>query len=266
MAQRYTLTERDNWFLDRNRRDSVTQQAFRAGEIIVICAACKNVYYEGSWQHNNNSCPDDATTNLLDFENFTPELIDPRPINRPGITTRPDYERQYAEMQNETARMRDELIRRQEAANTARNNRERAEELRALMAEEARIQEGIRRPIIELQEAEQQDNNVRREVEREMRNEGRLQVARLNEVYREAEQREEILRDADNLTINLQIENENHNEIKRQKIELLNTIKLRKNAERLEVDLKRKAVRQAKAEKREQALIDDKIRRETKRK
>ena len=49
----HQITETDSWFLDLKKKDPITGRTFCAGDRIVICAICKNVYLVDTWENLN---------------------------------------------------------------------------------------------------------------------------------------------------------------------------------------------------------------------
>lgn len=49
---KYKITARDRWLLERHPIDPVTQEPFKVGDKVVICASCKTVHYSSTWGMN----------------------------------------------------------------------------------------------------------------------------------------------------------------------------------------------------------------------
>lgn len=56
MPYKHTITSRDTWFLDKHMKDPITQELFKVGDAIVICAKCKTAHYDSTWGMNSNKC------------------------------------------------------------------------------------------------------------------------------------------------------------------------------------------------------------------
>lgn len=76
MEDRHTITARDQWFLDKHMKDPVTQERFKTGDTIIICANCRTVHYDSTWGLNPKKCCSICEGNKsLRYSTFSPELF-----------------------------------------------------------------------------------------------------------------------------------------------------------------------------------------------
>ena len=81
MTCKHIITSRDKWFLDRHMKDPVAQEPFKIGDSIVICAKCKTVHYDSSWNLNSNKCCSMGCNHSrqLSFNKFSPAIFQLKP-------------------------------------------------------------------------------------------------------------------------------------------------------------------------------------------
>lgn len=87
MENKHTITSKDRWFLETNRKDPVAQEPFKVGDTIVICAKCKTVYYDSSWSMNSNKCCTMGCNHSkqLSFSKFSPLIFQPKITRSSGF-------------------------------------------------------------------------------------------------------------------------------------------------------------------------------------
>lgn len=80
MAYKHTITPRDKWFLDKHMKDPATQEPFKVGDTIVICAKCKTAHYDSSWSLNANKCCSMGCNHScqMNFNKFSPAIFQPK--------------------------------------------------------------------------------------------------------------------------------------------------------------------------------------------
>jgi len=65
---KHQITTDDKWLLDKHPIDPVTHEAFKVGDMIVICADCKTVHFDTTWFINQRKpCAVCNGTTLIDF-------------------------------------------------------------------------------------------------------------------------------------------------------------------------------------------------------
>jgi len=79
MASKHTITSLDKWFLDRHMKDPVTQEPFKVGDCIIICANCKTAHYEATWGMNPSKCCSSCESNSqLHYSTFSSAIFQHR--------------------------------------------------------------------------------------------------------------------------------------------------------------------------------------------
>ena len=56
MENEYVLKSSDDWFIKQKRKDLFTQEYFKEGDSIVLCAQCRTVMLSDAWKYYGNRC------------------------------------------------------------------------------------------------------------------------------------------------------------------------------------------------------------------
>lgn len=77
MATSHIITASDKWFLNKETRDPLAQEAFREGDEIVVCAKCRTAQHKASWEMNNSRCCCSGCNHntTVDFLRFSPAIF-----------------------------------------------------------------------------------------------------------------------------------------------------------------------------------------------
>lgn len=56
MPNKFKLRQKEQWFIDMGKKDPLTGEKFKVGDVIVICVICKTPHLYDSWSYNKNQC------------------------------------------------------------------------------------------------------------------------------------------------------------------------------------------------------------------